>query len=89
MGFSPEGFASRIGPAVSARTIRRWEAGQHTPHIRHLEAIADAFNVDIGLFFEPSNPERSSRVRKGRPRKDPSQMELLPGAPDDGSSESS
>ena len=54
-GLSPEGFAERVG-WVSASTVRRWESGRHVPMIHHLEAIADAFDIDLAVFFEPANP---------------------------------
>ena len=76
-GLSPEAFAARIG-RVSARTIRHWEAGENAPYIKHLEAIADAFNVDLGVFFEPKNPSQPDRLRRSRRRTGANQMELLP-----------
>lgn len=77
-GLSPEAFAERVG-RVSASTVRRWESGRHVPLIRHLEAIADAFDIDLAVFFEPANPERPRGRRKTpRPRALPGQIELLP-----------
>lgn len=78
-GLSPEAFAARVG-AVSASTVRRWERGQHVPTIRHLEAIADAFDIDLAVFFEPANPSSAPRRRRtSGDRPLPGQMELLPG----------
>ncbi len=80
LGLSLDQFAAQIGP-VTGRTIRRWEAGQHVPYIRHLEAIADAFNVDLGIFFEPrdpSRPEQRSKLPRRSHARDAAQMELLP-----------
>ena len=76
-GLSPEAFAKRIG-RVSGSTVRRWESGRHVPRIRQLEAIADAFDVDLAVFFQPTNPNRKPRSR--RPQSDvlPGQFELLP-----------
>jgi transcriptional regulator with XRE-family HTH domain len=76
-GLSPEAFAARIG-RVSGSTVRRWESGRHVPLIRQLEAIADAFDVDLAVFFQPTNPNRKPRAR--RPQSDalPGQFELLP-----------
>src|SRR5262245_42528808 len=81
-GLSPEGFAERIG-RVSPTTVRRWESGRHVPLIRQLEAIADAFDIDLSVFFEPANPTRKSRSRQRGSRTDvlPGQIELLPGQP--------
>jgi transcriptional regulator with XRE-family HTH domain len=77
-GLSPEAFAARVG-RVSASTVRRWESGQHVPLIRQLEAIADAFDIDLAVFFEPADPGRRAR-RARSPRSDvlPGQIELLP-----------
>lgn len=79
-GLSPEAFAERLG-RVSPTTVRRWESGRHVPLIRQLEAIADAFDIDLAVFFEPANPQRQPRSRA--PRRDvlPGQIELLPGQP--------
>ena len=77
-GLSPEAFAARIG-RVSGSTVRRWESGRHVPLIRQLEAIADAFDVDLAVFFEPSNPHRKPRGAKtARTLALPGQIELLP-----------
>jgi len=77
-GLSPEGFASRVG-RISASTVRRWESGRHVPLIRQLEAIADAFDVDLAVFFEPANPHRAPRRKVPRSNALPGQIELLPG----------
>jgi transcriptional regulator with XRE-family HTH domain len=77
-GLSPEAFAARVG-RVSASTVRRWESGRHKPLIDHLEAIADAFDIDLAVFFEPANPGRAPRPkvpRSARPL--PGQIRLLP-----------
>jgi transcriptional regulator with XRE-family HTH domain len=74
---SPEAFAARIG-RVSASTVRRWESGRHVPLIRQLDAIADAFDVDLAVFFEPSDPKRGPRRRTSRATVLPGQIELLP-----------
>ena len=79
-GLSPEAFAARIG-RVSPTTIRRWESGRHVPLIRQLEAIADAFDVDLAVFFEPANPHRAGRARAPRSDVLPGQIELLPAQP--------
>lgn len=77
-GLSPEAFADRVG-RVSASTVRRWESGRHVPTIRHLEAIADAFDIDLGVFFEPKRPgEPARRRRPVGPRPLPGQIDLLP-----------
>jgi len=76
-GMSPEAFAERVG-AVSASTVRRWESGRHVPLIGHLEAIADAFDIDLAVFFEPANPGRTRRRKRGEHRPLPGQMDLLP-----------
>jgi transcriptional regulator with XRE-family HTH domain len=87
-GLSPEGFAARVG-RVSASTVRRWESGRHVPLIHHLEAIADAFDIDLGVFFEPKNPGQPERRRRTPPpRALPGQIELLPEPPARGSSRS-
>jgi len=78
-GLSPEAFAARVG-AVSASTVRRWENGRHVPLIGHLEAIADAFDIDLAVFFEPANPGRTSRTKRRADRPLPGQMELIPPA---------
>src|SRR5215468_139596 len=77
-GLSPEAFAARIG-RVSASTVRRWESGRHVPLIRQLEAIADAFDIDLAVFFQPTNPTRKPRSRAARSSVLPGQIELLPG----------
>jgi len=79
-GLSPDAFAARIG-RVSASTVRRWECGRHVPLIRQLEAIADAFDIDVAVFFEPANPHRTPRARKARSDVLPGQIELLPSHP--------
>ena len=76
-GLSPEAFAERVG-SVSGSTVRRWESGRHVPMIHHLEAIADAFDIDLAVFFEPANPGRSPRKKTNRDRPLPGQIELLP-----------
>jgi transcriptional regulator with XRE-family HTH domain len=76
-GLSPEAFAERVG-SVSASTVRRWEAGRHVPLIPHLEAIADAFDIDLAVFFEPANPGRERRRKPVRDKVLPGQFELLP-----------
>jgi len=76
-GLSPEAFADRVG-SVSASTVRRWESGRHVPTIHHLEAIADAFDIDLAVFFEPANPGRTKRKKANRDRPLPGQIELLP-----------
>ena len=76
-GLSPEAFAERVG-SVSASTVRRWESGRHVPMIHHLEAIADAFDIDLAVFFEPANPGRTQRKKANRDRPLPGQIELLP-----------
>ena len=78
-GLSPEAFADRVG-SVSASTVRRWESGRHVPTIHHLEAIADAFDIDLAVFFEPANPGRTKRKKANRDRPLPGQIELLPHA---------
>ena len=77
-GLSPEAFAERVG-SVSASTVRRWESGRHVPLIGHLEAIADAFDIDLAVFFEPANPGRNSRPKRRQDCPLPGQMELIPG----------
>jgi transcriptional regulator with XRE-family HTH domain len=77
-GLSPETFASRVG-RISASTVRRWESGRHVPLIRQLEAIADAFDIDLAVFFEPANPHRTPRRKAPRSDVLPGQIELLPG----------
>ena len=77
-GLSPEAFAARLG-RVSASTVRRWESGRHVPLIRQLEAIADAFDIDLAVFFQPTNPTRTPRSRAARSTVLPGQIELLPG----------
>lgn len=79
-GLSPEAFAARVG-RISASTVRRWESGRHVPLIRQLEAIVDAFDIDMSVFFDPANPTRKPRTRA--PRRDalPGQIELLPSPP--------
>ena len=79
-GLSPEAFAARLG-RVSASTVRRWESGRHVPLIRQLEAIADAFDIELAVFFEPSNPTRKRRSRAAHDDVLPGQIELLPGQP--------
>ena len=80
-GLSPEAFAARLG-RVSASTVRRWESGQHVPLIRQLEAIADAFDIDLAVFFEPTDPvRRARRPRASRHDVLPGQIELLPSPP--------
>ena len=77
-GMSPEAFAERVG-SVSTSTVQRWENGRHVPLIHHLEAIADAFDIDLAVFFAPANPGRSRRRKaRGEHRPLPGQMELLP-----------
>lgn len=76
-GLSPEAFAERVG-SVSASTVRRWESGRHVPLIGHLEAIADAFDIDLAVFFEPANPSRPAGRKRPRDRPLPGQFELLP-----------
>ena len=77
-GLSPEAFAARVG-RISASTVRRWESGRHVPLIRQLEAIADAFDIDLAVFFEPANPQRTPRRKASRSDVLPGQIELLPG----------
>jgi transcriptional regulator with XRE-family HTH domain len=84
-GLSPEAFAERVG-AVSASTVRRWESGRHVPLIGHLEAIADAFDIDLAVFFEPANPGRPRRAKRRADRTLPGQMELIPGRRTQGTS---
>jgi len=50
----------------------------HVPTIHHLEAIADAFDIDLAVFFEPANPGRTKRKKANRDRPLPGQIELLP-----------
>ena len=76
-GLSPEAFAARLG-RVSPTTVRRWESGRHVPLIRQLETIADAFDIDLAVFFEPANPQRTKRTRPPRSDVLPGQIELLP-----------
>lgn len=76
-GLSPEAFAARVG-RVSGSTVRRWESGRHVPLIRQLEAIADAFDVDLAVFFQPTNPTRKPRPKGPRSHVLPGQIELLP-----------
>ncbi|MFN8640847.1 MAG: helix-turn-helix transcriptional regulator [Candidatus Binatia bacterium] len=76
-GLSPEAFAERVG-SVSGSTVRRWESGRHVPTVHHLEAIADAFDIDLAVFFEPANPGRAPRRKVHRDRPLPGQIELLP-----------
>ena len=76
-GLSPEGFAARVG-SVSASTVRRWEGGRHVPTIRHLEAIADAFDIDLAVFFAPANPGKGARKKARGARPLAGQIELLP-----------
>jgi transcriptional regulator with XRE-family HTH domain len=79
-GLSPDAFAARLG-RVSASTVRRWESGRHVPLIRQLEAIADAFDIDLAVFFEPASPNRRGRRRAPRSHVLPGQIELLPTQP--------
>ena len=48
------------------------------PLIRQLEAIADAFDVDLAVFFQPTNPTRKPRSRAPRSDVLPGQIDLLP-----------
>jgi len=67
LGLTPDAFAQRIGGKVTARSIYRWEAGSNLPSIPTLQMIADAFDIDIGILFEPRNPLAEPRPkRKGR-----------------------
>ena len=68
-----------VSVASSGSTVRRWEAGRHVPLIRQLEAIADAFDIDLAVFFEPANPGRTARRKPRRDSVLPGQIELLPG----------
>ena len=77
---SPEAFAARVG-RISPTTVRRWESGRHVPMIRQLEAIADVFDIDLAVFFEPANPTRKGRARARRTDVLPGQIELLPSQP--------
>lgn len=77
-GLSPEAFAARVG-RISGSTVRRWESGRHVPLIPHLEAIADAFDIDLAVFFEPATPGRTPRRKPRRDKTPPGQIELLPG----------
>jgi hypothetical protein len=49
--------------------------------IRQLEAIADVFDIDLAVFFEPANPTRKGRARARRTDVLPGQIELLPSQP--------
>src|ERR1700675_698784 len=79
-GLSPEAFAARVG-RISASTVRRWESGRHVPLIRQLEAIVDAFDIDMSVFFDPANPTRKPRARAAPRDVLPGQIELLPSHP--------
>ena len=79
-GLSPEAFAARVG-RISASTVRRWESGRHVQLIRQLEAIVDAFDIDMSVFFDPANPTRKPRARVAPRDVLPGQIELLPGPP--------
>ena len=57
LGLTRMEFAARIGGGVTERSIYRWERGDNEPQLHNLGSIADAFNVDIGMFFEPKSPE--------------------------------
>lgn len=48
--------AARIN--VAARTWQRWEAGEVIPYARHLSAIADEFEFDVGRFYEADQTEK-------------------------------
>jgi transcriptional regulator with XRE-family HTH domain len=61
--------------------VRRWESGRHVPLIRQLEAIADAFDIDLAVFFEPTEPRRTGRARASRVGALPGQIDLLPSQP--------
>lgn len=47
-----EDAAAKAG--VKYRTWQRWEAGESVPYARNLAAIADAFGVDVGEFYDDS-----------------------------------
>jgi transcriptional regulator with XRE-family HTH domain len=55
-----EEAARRVG--VSYRQWQRWEAGDSVPYPRSLEAIAQAFDIDVSQFFDeptarPATPD--------------------------------
>lgn len=70
-GLSPEDFAARTGGGITGRSIRRWEASETKPDVEALEQLADAYNIDIGMFFEPADPNNPHRRKAGRPKKTP------------------
>lgn len=42
--------AARAG--VTARQWQRWESGESVPYARNLSAVADAFEFDVGEFYD-------------------------------------
>lgn len=77
LGLNPESMAAQLrresGESISGETIRNWLAQKHYPQVRHLHALADAFGVDLRIFFEPqeapepqSPPEKPARPRRVR-----------------------
>jgi transcriptional regulator with XRE-family HTH domain len=73
LGLTPESTAARIrqdsGETLSGETIRNWLAGKNLPQVRHLHAFADAFGIDIRMFFEPQDPAAKPAKTPARGRR--------------------
>ncbi len=73
LGLNPETMAEHIrehtDKTIAAETIRRWLWGKNLPQLHHLHAIADAFGVDLRLFFDPLDGSAMVSAKKIKRRK--------------------
>lgn len=53
-GMNHEDFGQAIGR--TGRSVRNWEDGKTSPTMQDLEAIADAFQIDLGFFITKPTP---------------------------------
>lgn len=73
LGLNAETMAEHIrehtDKTIAAETIRRWLLGKYLPQLHHLHAIADAFGVDLRIFFDPGDQPPAPVSPKPKRRK--------------------
>jgi transcriptional regulator with XRE-family HTH domain len=47
LGLPRERVASKLEPAISSKTLERWEAGETKPKLYRVQQLAELYGVDV------------------------------------------
>lgn len=67
---SPAAFARRAN--LKRQLIDQWESGERKPSADSLEALANAFGVDVGYFFTHCN--HHDNIRRDHAQQEPAHV---------------